>query len=57
MKVLIGVDGSPMSYVAVEFAGRLLSADKDEILLVYSPPSGGLRTHSMPCAPSLSYEV
>jgi nucleotide-binding universal stress UspA family protein len=37
MKALIGVDGSPGGYNAVQFASRLLS-DKDEILLYYSPP-------------------
>lgn len=38
MRVLIGVDGSPDSFAAVEFASRLLSLEKDELALYYSPP-------------------
>jgi len=38
MKVLIGVDGSSNSFAAVEFVGRLLSADRDEIVLLYAAP-------------------
>jgi nucleotide-binding universal stress UspA family protein len=38
MKALVGIDGSPASYSAVQFAGRLLSSDRDEIIFFYSPP-------------------
>ena len=38
MKVLIGVDGSSNSFAAVEFVGRLLSADRDELLLIFATP-------------------
>lgn len=38
MKVLIGVDGSSNSFAAVEFVGRLLSAERDEIILLYAAP-------------------
>ena len=38
MRVLIGIDGSPGSMAAVQFAGQLLSADKDSVTLYYSPP-------------------
>jgi nucleotide-binding universal stress UspA family protein len=38
MRVLTGVDGSAGSLAAVQFIGRLLSADQDEIRLYYSPP-------------------
>jgi len=37
MKALIGVDGSPGGYDAVQLAGRLLS-EGDDVLLYYSPP-------------------
>lgn len=38
MKVLVGVDGSSNSFAAVEFVGRLLSAERDEIVLLYAAP-------------------
>ena len=38
MKVLIAVDGSTGSLEAVKLAGELLSPEKDEIRLYYSPP-------------------
>src|SRR5262245_39732851 len=38
MKVLVGVDGSPNSFAAVEFVGRLLSPERDEIVLLYAAP-------------------
>ena len=38
MKVLIGVDGSSNSFAAVEFVGRLLSAERDELVLLYAVP-------------------
>ena len=44
MRVLIGVDGSQGSFAAVVFAGRLLSPEKDEITLYYSPPPVYVRT-------------
>jgi nucleotide-binding universal stress UspA family protein len=38
MKALIGVDGSSNSLAAVEFVGRLLSSDRDELILLYAAP-------------------
>jgi nucleotide-binding universal stress UspA family protein len=38
MRVLIGVDGSLGSLAAVQLAGRLIAAEKDEVVLYYSPP-------------------
>jgi nucleotide-binding universal stress UspA family protein len=38
MKVLVGVDGSPNSFAAVEFVGRLLSAERDELVLLFATP-------------------
>lgn len=38
MKVLVGVDGSPNSFAAVQLAGRLLSPNRDELILVYASP-------------------
>src|SRR5947207_4005839 len=39
MKVLIGVDGSSNSFAAVEFLGRLLSAERDELVLLFATPA------------------
>src|SRR5215203_1981943 len=38
MKVLVGVDGSSNSFAAVEFVGRLLSAERDELVLLFVTP-------------------
>jgi len=38
MKALVGVDGSSNSFAAVEFMGRLLSPDHDELVLLYAAP-------------------
>jgi nucleotide-binding universal stress UspA family protein len=38
MKVLLGVDGSSNSLATVTFAGRLLSAERDELILAYVAP-------------------
>src|SRR3954453_24266216 len=38
MRVLIGVDGSSNSFAAVEFVGRLLSAERDELVLLFATP-------------------
>src|SRR3954471_17371843 len=39
MRVLIGVDGSSNSFAAVEFVGRLLSAQRDELVLLFAAPA------------------
>src|SRR3954453_20167055 len=39
MRVLIGVDGSSNSFAAVEFVGRLLSAERDELVLLFATPA------------------
>jgi nucleotide-binding universal stress UspA family protein len=39
MKVLVGVDGSSNSFAAVEFAGRLLAPDRDQLLLLFATPT------------------
>ena len=39
MKVLVGVDGSSNSFAAVGFAGRLLSPERDEIILLFASPT------------------
>jgi nucleotide-binding universal stress UspA family protein len=47
MKAVVGIDGSPESYAAARLAGRLLSPNRDEVILFYSPgkirQSGGAR--------------
>ena len=37
MKVLIGVDGSPASFEAVSFVGRLIDNRSDEVAIYFSP--------------------
>jgi nucleotide-binding universal stress UspA family protein len=44
MRVLIGVDGSLGSFAAVQFVGRLLGVNRDEITLYYAPPPVYVRT-------------
>src|SRR3972149_3583374 len=39
MKVLVGVDGSSNSFAAVEFVGRLLSTERDELVLLFATPA------------------
>jgi nucleotide-binding universal stress UspA family protein len=39
MKVLVGVDGSSNSFAAVEFVGRLLSPERDELALLFATPA------------------
>src|SRR4051812_25681104 len=39
MKVLVGVDGSVNSFAAVEFVGRLLSTERDELVLLFATPA------------------
>jgi len=46
MRVLIGIDGSVGSLAAVQFVGRLLAAERDEITLYYSPPPVWVRAVS-----------
>jgi nucleotide-binding universal stress UspA family protein len=38
MKVLVGVDGSSNSFAAVEFVGRLLSPERDELVVLFVAP-------------------
>ena len=38
MKVVVGVDGSSNSFLAVEFIGRLLSPERDHLVLIYATP-------------------
>jgi nucleotide-binding universal stress UspA family protein len=38
MKVLVGVDGSSNSFAAVEFVGRLLSPDRDGLVVLFAAP-------------------
>jgi nucleotide-binding universal stress UspA family protein len=38
MKVIIGVDGSSNSFAAVDFAGRLTSPERDELILFFAAP-------------------
>lgn len=39
MKVLVGVDGSSNSFAAVEFIGKLLSPDRDALVLSFATPA------------------
>jgi nucleotide-binding universal stress UspA family protein len=39
MKVLVGVDGSSNSFAAVEFVGRLLSPEHDELIIFFAAPA------------------
>ena len=39
MKVLVGVDGSSNSFAAVEFAGRLLAPERDQLMLLFATPA------------------
>jgi universal stress protein G/universal stress protein F len=39
MKVLVGVDGSSNSFAAVEFVGRLLSPEHDELAILFAVPA------------------
>lgn len=56
MRVIFGVDGSTGSFAAIQFAGQVLSAAKDDLFLYYSPPAIQLRsTESVP--PQLSQRV
>ena len=38
MKVLVGVDGSSNSFAAVEFVGRLVSPERDQLVLLFATP-------------------
>jgi nucleotide-binding universal stress UspA family protein len=39
MKVLVGVDGSSNSFAAVEFVGRLLTPEHDELAVLFAAPT------------------
>jgi nucleotide-binding universal stress UspA family protein len=47
MRVLVAVDGSPGSFLAVSEIGRLLAAGKDEVAIYCSPPEFRLRDRSV----------
>ncbi len=47
MKVLVAVDGSPGSFLAVSQVGRLLATGKDEVAIYCSPPEFRLRDRSV----------
>jgi nucleotide-binding universal stress UspA family protein len=47
MKVVVGVDGSSNSFAAVEFAGRLLSPDRDSLLLFFAVPTFSFEEDSL----------
>jgi nucleotide-binding universal stress UspA family protein len=46
MKVLVGVDGSNGSNAAVQFIGRLLSPETDQLTMFYTPPKLDLTAKS-----------
>ena len=48
MKVLIGVDGSPHGFAAARQAGEILSAERDQVTLFYSPPQVRLAHDAAP---------
>lgn len=48
MKALLGVDGSAGSFVAVEWAAKLLSAEHDQLVLYYSPPEISIHAEQPP---------
>jgi nucleotide-binding universal stress UspA family protein len=39
MKAIVGVDGSSNSFAAVEFVGRLISPQRDELVLFFASPA------------------
>lgn len=39
MKIVVGVDGSSNSFAAVEFVGRLVSPESDQLVLLFATPS------------------
>jgi nucleotide-binding universal stress UspA family protein len=39
MKVLVGVDGSSNSFAAVQFAGRIVSLERDQLVLFFATPA------------------
>src|SRR6202521_2373453 len=47
MRVLVAVDGSPGSFLAVGQIGGLLKAGKDEVAIYCSPPEFRLRDRSV----------
>lgn len=46
MKVLIGIDGSELSFHAAQFACRLITAARDQLVLYYAPPETSVRSSS-----------
>lgn len=48
MRVLIGVDGSPVAQLAVECAARFFDPARDEVCLYYAPPEIRLSGEDLP---------
>jgi nucleotide-binding universal stress UspA family protein len=46
MNYLLGFDGSINSCAAAEFVGRIMSAERDEVVVYYSPPQAGVLTRT-----------
>jgi nucleotide-binding universal stress UspA family protein len=43
MRVIVGVDGSPNSFAAVAFIGRILAPERDQLVLLFAAPTLSLQ--------------